>query len=373
MRKKPYFFLFLILAMLFHSAQAQKIRKYSNEFLNLGMGAQGMSMSNARVAGTQDLYSAYYNPAGLSHIRDAFQIGYMHSEYFAGIAKMDYFGLAIPIEAENRALAFTFFRFGVDDIPNTLFLFEPDGSINYNRISSFSIGEYAMMLSYGQKLPIEGLSLGGNIKVIHKKIGPFATAWGFGIDAGLQYRRKNLRLGLLARDISTTYNAWAFSFTDEEQVVLVQTNNEIPGNSVEITMPMFILGAGYEFNVKDKFFIEPELNVALNTDGRRNVLIRTDPMSFDLNMGLQLNYARIVYLRAGLGNFFWVEKQNREDQLLMSPNIGVGLNIKGLRIDYAFTNLGNSDAFYSNVISVHFGLNKKLDIKEEEENFIFDF
>jgi hypothetical protein len=156
-------------------------------------------------------------------------------------------------------------------------------------------------------------------------------------------------------------------------VVLVQTNNEIPGNSVEITMPMFILGAGYEFNVKDKFFIEPELNVALNTDGRRNVLIRTDPMSFDLNMGLQLNYARIVYLRAGLGNFFWVEKQNREDQLLMSPNIGVGLNIKGLRIDYAFTNLGNSDAFYSNVISVHFGLNKKLDIKEEEENFIFDF
>jgi hypothetical protein len=368
MRKKYLLFLLIFVFAVVGSSEAQRIRKYSNEFLNLGMGAPGMAMANARVAGVDDLYSAYYNPAGLSHIRDAFQIGYMHSEYFAGIAKMDYFGLAIPIEAENRALSFTFFRFGVDDIPNTLFLFEPDGSINYNRISSFSIGEYAMMLSYGQKLPIEGLSLGGNIKVIHKKVGPFATAWGFGIDGGVQYRRNNLKLGLLARDITTTYNAWAFSFTNEEQAILVQTNNEIPSNSVELTMPMFLMGAAYEFNVKDKFFVEPELNVAMNTDGRRNVLFRTAPMSIDMFMGLQLNYLRIVYLRTGLGNFNWVEKPNREDQLLMSPNIGVGLNIKGFRIDYAFTNLGNNEAFYSNVISAHFGLNKKLDMKQAEEN-----
>jgi hypothetical protein len=29
------------------------------------------------------------------------------------------------------------------------------------------------------------LSFGGNIKVIHRKVGSFATAWGFGLDAGV--------------------------------------------------------------------------------------------------------------------------------------------------------------------------------------------
>lgn len=366
--KQKLFFLLIVFFVLFQgNATAQSIRKYSNEFLNLGMGASGMAMSNARVAGTSDLYAGYYNPAGLAHIRDAFQIGYMHAEYFAGIAKMDYFGLAVPIESEKRALAFTFFRFGVDDIPNTLFLFEPDGSINYNNIRSFSVGEYAMMMSYGQKLGNKGFSLGGNVKVIHKNVGSFANAWGFGIDAGLQYRKNNWRAGLMARDITTTYNAWSFNFTDEEQAILVQTNNEIPSNSVELTVPHFLLGVGYEFNIKDKLFIEPELNVNANTDGRRNVLIRTDPMSFDMQFGLQINYAKVVFLRAGMGNFQWVEKQNREDQLLFNPNIGIGLNIKGFRIDYAFTNLGNQEAFYSNVISAHFGLNKKLDLEEQQK------
>lgn len=349
--------------------QSQNIRKYSNEFLNLGMGAAGMSMSNARVAGTSDLYSAYYNPAGLAHISDAFQLGYMHSEYFAGIAKIDYLGLAVPIESEKRTLAFTFFRFGVDDIPNTIFLFNPDGSINYNNIRSFSVGEYAFMMSYGQQLPIKGLSIGGGVKVIHKNVGSFANAWGFGLDAGIQYRRKGWRAGLMARDISTTYNAWVFNFTDEEQAVLLQTGNIVPDNSVELTMPHFLLGVGYEFNIKDKFFIEPELNVNINSDGRRNVLIRTDPTSFDFQFGLQLNYANIVYLRGGIGNFQWVEKRDKTDQLLFSPNIGIGLNIKGFRIDYAFTNLGDGEAFYSNVISAHFGLKK---MKKDEEAPISD-
>lgn len=354
--KKTY--ILTVLCLAFFLADAQRIRKYSNEFLNLGMSAAGMAQSNAQVAGTSDLHASYYNPAGLSHLTDAFQIGYMHSEYFAGIAKIDYFGLAIPIDTGRRSLALSFFRFGVDDIPNTLFLFEPDGSINYNNIQSFSVGEYGLLLSYGQKIGSR-FSVGGTTKVIHKKVGPFATAWGVGIDLGLQYRVNQWRFGLIARDISTTYNAWSFSFTDEEQEILVLTNNEIPSNSVEITLPRFTLGAAYEVNIKDKFFVIPELNVEMNTDGRRNVLFRTDPISFDLKAGLELHYKHIVYLRTGLGNFQWVAQQTGEDKLLMQPNIGIGLNFKGLHIDYAFTNLGETEAFYSNVVSLRFGLQKR--------------
>ncbi|MGB1248068.1 MAG: hypothetical protein ACPG4Z_04225 [Chitinophagales bacterium] len=379
MRTIKYIIVIVLVSVFCNDTQAQKIRKYSNEFLSIGVGGGNLGMANARVAGTGDLYASYYNPAGLSHITDNFQVGYMHSEYFAGIAKYDYAGVAIPLEKGKRTLAFSFIRFGVDDIPNTLHLFEADGSINYDNVEEFSVGEYGLFLSYGQKLSgkVEGLSIGGSVKVIHKKVGPFATAWGFGLDAGLQYRKKGWRFGFMARDISTTYNAWSFSFTDDEQAVLVQTNNEIPDNSVEITAPRLLVGLGYEFNIKNKFFIEPEMNIDMNVDGRRNVLIRTDPMSFDLNLGLELNYARIVYLRAGLGNFTWQQNtlpqdDGKDEKLLMSPNIGVGLNIKGFHIDYSYTNLGESEAFYSNVISLHFGLNKNKGNKSQSEDVILE-
>jgi hypothetical protein len=361
--------IFACLASLFLESQAQKARKYSNEFLNIGMGASGMAMSNSRAAGTGDIYSMYYNPAGLAHIKDAFQLGYMHSEYFAGIAKIDYLALAIPLESEKRSLGLTFYRFGIDDIPNTLFLFPngTDNPPNYDNISRFTNGEYAVLLSYGQKLKAPGLSVGGNVKIIHKKVGSFATAWGFGIDAGLQYRVKGWRLGLMARDITSTYNAWSFNFTQEEAAVLQATGNLVPENSLELTLPMFFLGAGYEFNIKDKFFIEPEINIITHTDGRRNVLFRTDPVGFDATFGLELNYKKIVYLRTGIGNFQWIENSDNKDKLSVQPNIGVGLNIKGFHIDYAFTNLGESEVFYSNVISAHFGFAKKKKTTETTE------
>jgi len=358
----------IITVLMVFSSQAQKARKYSNEFLNIGMGAGGMAMSNSRVAGTSDLFSMYYNPAGLAHIKEGFQLGYMHSEYFAGIAKIDYLALAIPLESEKRSLGITFYRFGIDDIPNTLFLF-PNGTDNppdYSNISRFTNGEYAVFLTYAQKLKVEGLSIGGNIKIIHKKVGSFATSWGFGIDAGLQYRRKGWRFGINARDISSTYNAWSFSFTPDEADVLQATGNLIPENSVELTLPMILIGVGHRFNIKDKFYIEPELNVNMNTDGRRNVLFRTDPVGFDATFGLELNYKNIVYLRSGVGNFQWIPRTDGTERLSVQPNIGIGLNIKGFHIDYAFTNLGDQTSdggdeqvFYSNVISVHLGLGKK--------------
>ena len=104
----------------------------------------------------------------------------------------------------------------------------------------------------------------------------------------------------------------------------------------------------------------------MNTDGRRNVLFRTDPIGFDATLGIEMNYKNIIYLRTGIGNFQWIEQLDGEDKLSVQPNIGIGLNIKGFHIDYAFTNLGDQTSgsgqeavFYSNVISAHFGFPKK--------------
>ena len=63
--------------------------KYSNEFLSLGIGARGLSMANTMCAISDDVTSAYWNPAGLARMDKRYQLSLMHAEYFAGIAKYD--------------------------------------------------------------------------------------------------------------------------------------------------------------------------------------------------------------------------------------------------------------------------------------------
>ena len=168
----------------FNSIGYAQFRKYSNEFLNIGAGARGLAMGGAQVASTGDATSGYWNPAGLTEVNISPQASLMHAEYFAGIGKYDFGSAAIPIgdpERNMRTLGLTLLRFAVDDIPNTLFLVEPDGTVNYNNVTSFSSSDYAMMISYAQVLfEDEGttLSIGTNAKIVHRSVGSFAKAWG---------------------------------------------------------------------------------------------------------------------------------------------------------------------------------------------------
>src|SRR6478672_9703900 len=197
----------LLIVVCYHTASAQ-FRKYSNEFLNIGAGARGLAMGSSQVASVQDGTAGYWNPAGLTGIKDHPSVNLMHAEYFAGIGKYDYASIAFPLSNNKRALAITGLRFAVDDIMNTLFLVEPDGSINYNNIQAFSSADYAFLFSYAQKFKDtdkKKINFGMNAKVIHRSVGKFAKAWGFGIDAGVQMTQGKWKFGITGRDITTTF------------------------------------------------------------------------------------------------------------------------------------------------------------------------
>src|SRR3954469_22448423 len=125
--------LFLILLCLQSLGQ---FRKYSNEFLNIGAGARGLAMGGAQIASVSDGTAGYWNPAGLVNVKDHAQLNLMHAEYFAGIGKYDYGSLAIPLKDNKRVLGLSLLRFAVDDIPNTVFLVESDGTINFSNIKT---------------------------------------------------------------------------------------------------------------------------------------------------------------------------------------------------------------------------------------------
>lgn len=347
-----------------------QFRKYSNEFLNIGAGARGLGMGGAQVASVQDGNAGYWNPAGLVHIKDNPVINFMHAEYFSGIGKYDYGSIAIPLSDEKRTIALSLLRFGVDDIPNTLYLVEPDGSINYNNIRSFSSADYAFLFSYAQSLKQQGdklFSYGVNAKVIHRNVGTFAKAWGFGLDAGVQMQTKRWKLGVSARDVTTTFNAWSFSFTEEEKEILYLTDNEIPVKSTELTSPRLVLGGAYHFNLGKHLSLLAEVNADFTFDGRRNVMISTNPISIDPRMGIELGYKDVVFIRSGIYNFQRAlsdgDTLNQKKVWIYQPGLGAGFKLKHVAIDYAFTNLANqSSPLYTHIFSI------KLDLVKKEKN-----
>jgi hypothetical protein len=336
---------------------AQTARKYSNEFLAIGVGARALGMSGAFVSAASDVTSGYWNPAGLTGINAKFQGALMHAEYFAGIAKYDYGALATRIDKKS-VIGLSVVRFGVDDIPDTSELIDANGVINYDRILTFSAADYAFMLSYARELK-EGLSVGGTAKVVHRKVGDFAKSWGFGIDAGIQYTKKSWKFAAMARDVSSTFNAWSFNLTDAQRATFAATNNTIPENSLEITLPTLTLGSAKSFEFGKKFTLLTELNLQTTFDGMRNTLIRDKTFSSSPVFGFEAGFKNIVFLRGGVGNFQTIVNDAGDGrQMTFQPNLGLGLKIKGVTIDYALTDIGDqSTALFSNVFSLRFDIN----------------
>ncbi|MFN0276343.1 MAG: PorV/PorQ family protein [Chitinophagales bacterium] len=355
-----YFIIFYLVSSTCILSAQDNTPKYSNEFLSIGVSARALGMSGSVVASVDDATAGYWNPAGLQSVTSNLQLALMHAEYFAGIAKFDYGSLAIPLKDSMSTLGFSLIRFGVDDIPNTLYLIEPDGSINYDNIVSFSVADYAFLGSYARQLAWHNLKLGGNVKVVHRIAGEFATAWGFGLDLGAQMEVNNWKFGAMARDVTSTFNAWSFSFTEEEQAILESTGNIVPENSIEITTPKLILGAAYQFNIGENFGLMPELNADITTDGRRNVLVSADPLSIDPHLGLEANYREFIYLRGGIGNIQRIIPDEKfTESWAVQPNMGLGLVIGPIKLDYAYTNIGKqSEVLYSHVFSLLFNVNK---------------
>lgn len=319
--------------------------------MNIGVDAAALGMANSVVSSTNDVNSGYWNPAGLLHLEDH-QVSLMHANYFANIAQYDYIAYASPID-DDSAWGVSLIRFGVDDILNTTELIDSQGNIDYNRISLFSTADYGFTFSYARKLPLDGLRYGVNAKIIRRIIGKFASAWGFGFDAGVQFERNNWKFGIMARDITTTYNVWNINEKEYQKVAdaVPGQNQELP-ESTEITAPTLQLGLSKKF----VFHYDYSLLAAANMNMRftqTNDIISTKYASIDPALGVEFGYIDLVFVRAGAGNFQNVEQLDSTKKVEFQPNIGLGFKYRGIQVDYALTNLGNqSTTLYSNIFSL---------------------
>ncbi len=357
----------ILIAFVVHLATGQTIRNFSNEFLNIGVDAAAFGMGKSVTAISNDINAIYWNPAGLAGLKD-YQGALMHAEYFQGIANYDYAAFAKPIN-DSSTVAIAVIRFGVDDILNTTQLIQ-DGQINYDRVSLFSAADWAVNVAYAKKLSVKNLKIGVNAKVIHRKIGGFANSIGFGFDAGLQFEKKNWLLGLMLRDITTTFNAWSFDNKKLDDILDIYNNinNNIlndnnPDNDdeviptatpekIELTKPKLQLGVARKFRIAKSFNLLTALDFNMRF-AQTNDIISSSVVSMSPAAGFQLDYLNMVYLRGGVNNLQNTTDFNGSKSLSIEPNFGVGFTYKGISVDYALTNIGGaSGTLFSNVFSL---------------------
>ena len=276
----------------------------------------------------------------------------MHASYFANIANYDYGAFAMPLD-DRSAVAISLIRFGVDDILNTTQLIDDQGNIDYSRISLFSTADYGITFSYARALPLDGLNIGVNAKVIRRVIGDFASSWGFGLDLGIQFNKNDWKFGAMVRDITTTFNAWAI---DEEKFSEIQgavngQNQELP-DTMEITIPKLNLGVSRKFIFHYDYVLLTEIDFNFRF-AETNDLVSNSFASFTPAVGLEFGYIDLVFVRAGIGNFQSITQLDGNNSLGFQPNIGIGFKYKGIQVDYALTDLGDqSAALYSNIFSI---------------------
>ncbi|WHF52973.1 PorV/PorQ family protein [Chryseobacterium gotjawalense] len=336
-------------------SEAQIVRKYSNEFLNIGAGARGLAMGGAVISNQNDVYSPMWNPAGLTGVDRDWQGAAMHAEYFESIAKYDYIAYAKPLDNNGGVFAISIVRLGVDNILNTTQLIDPEGNIDYDKITSFSQSDYAALLSYAfhpggnQKIDV-----GVNAKLVYRNVGKFASGYGFGFDLGAVYHSDiGWNYGAVMKDITTTVNFWTINQKELSAVVNGEEFNPAPKDKMELTMPKLNLGMSRNFEINRDLELMPE--VGINVDfAKTAAVISTDFASITPYAGAELKFQDMIFVRVGLNRFQTVtDIENLKRKVSFQPSAGIGIKYHGLTLDYAITNSGiGGSNFYSNFFSL---------------------
>jgi len=262
----------LLFFLMTGTAFPDEYRPWTGEFLRVGAGARGMGMGNAYTAVEGDIFSYYYNPAGLSTMTDRqFSISFRYltlDRYFKDIV----FGSKI---GPGTAFAMSWINAGTHDIIGRDLNGKPTGALSDTRNS------FAVTFS---KLLDRRISLGLTAKMSLWKLNR-DDAKAFGIDAGVVVRPfEHFTASFVARDLNSRFT-WNSSQWKESL-------GAIDGQPMqkEDKFPLYYTaGAAYKL-FRDKILVASTFE-----------FIEDNPYSINLGASYQVNDTFTI--RTGLYNY----------------------------------------------------------------------
>jgi len=305
--------------MLCSSLQAQGIRKYAGEFMAIDVSARAQALGGAFTAMSDDVYASFYNPAGLVQV-DGLQVGFTHTQQFLSSINYDYLGVARPFSA-NGVVGLSLIRLGVDNIKDSraAAILDDNGGllgIDESAIENFNSSDYVALLSLGQRVGSRW-SWGVNLKMIRRNLTDNNSANGVGLDAGLFMAvNHKWRVSAMLRNATTTLITWD---TGEKELV----------------SPTLRIGTSYRVQVAglNSYFV-PLFDVVVQSESTTN--LTENSLGGGLlggAVGGEFVYQEKLFIRGGYDD-------------LQRVNLGVGIAIPHVGIDYSFTRydqeLGNA-------------------------------
>jgi hypothetical protein len=316
------FILFLALTLVLSiQVYPQQVAKYAGEFMAIGVGGRPLGMGGAFTAISNDITSAYYNPAGLAYMNYP-QIALMHDERFGNLVNYNYAAFALPYSSD-MTFAISVMRLGVDAIHDTrgALVDRTTGKVIYDinlpaakidplLVKEISYQDWAFYLSFAKRHS-SNFYYGANVKIIRRDIEKFG-ATGIGFDVGALYSPvENLYLGANLQDITTTLIAWNTGLN-------------------ELVSPTAKIGTAYIIEALGGKII-PALDFDVRFENRRFASnFNVGPVSFDMHAGLEYTYKTLFSIRGGYND-------------VKQFTIGAGVKLPKLNIDYSFARFNMSE------------------------------
>lgn len=288
--------LILFSTLFFTNANAQLDRSTSKvgttaaQFLKIGAGARAIGMGGTYTAISDDIYSIYYNPAGVVNTKDFGQVAFNHADWLASI---NYDFAALSLNLENFGTVF--FSLTALSIPeDKVRTFDyPEGDGRVWDAKSLAIGA-----GFAKKLT-DRFSIGFHAKYIREAIWN-SSASGFAVDVGTYYVTpfNDLVVGASISNFGSKMQL------DGRDILF----NSDPNNDLN-SGPNNILSR-YE---TDKFDIPLTFRIGLAMDVVRERFVRvtaavdaTHPNDNTeyVNSGLELAFDEMAFVRVGYKSLF---------------------------------------------------------------------
>ncbi|MBU0982500.1 MAG: hypothetical protein KKA42_01420 [candidate division Zixibacteria bacterium] len=299
----------LLLAVPAHAA------KYAGEAFSLGVGARGLALGGAVVAGPFDGTTAYWNPAGMNSLGGRY-ITAMHAETFGSLLNHDFISYVDSRRKEHSPLhAFGFYVYYLGG-----------GGIKITQLNEFERPYVVREESHGDWLFSAAVSgrikatvdFGLTAKIIYRDIGT-ESGYGLTMDAGIVYRaHRFVNLGLTVTDITTGF----IRYSGKTEVLDADGNVVEREANTESIYPTVKPGLMLEYNYAD-------FTGRILTSGdirfenlKWNAQYWTGAISLDTHWGWELGYRDMVFGRAGfdIGRF----------------TAGGGVDFHNITLDFAY-------------------------------------
>jgi long-subunit fatty acid transport protein len=299
------------------------------QFLKIGVGARYTALGEASVATSDDIYSMYWNPAGLTYVEKS-QAAFTYVNYVTDV-NLNYVAFAHRFEGIGVfGASATVLSMNDQEITT---IEEPEGTGEM-----YSASSYAFQVSFARQMTSQ-FSFGISCKYLGEQIyNEKANGIGFDFGTMLYTGYRSLRLGMsisnMGQEMKFDGPDLDIGYTPESELEAESGNQDAYNGRFEVNpydLPLtFRVGLAYDWDFTSDYRMTFSVEAKHPNDN-------LEQGSF----GLELDWKGLYFLRAGY-------KLNYEEEGL---GLGGGLQTRlsdetNLFIDYAWVDFGRFDSVH---------------------------